>query len=86
MRLFVIKELKNNLYLADLSATENIAKARIYDNIKQAIEDKRDAIWDFVHFLGYDVELLGLDEYNKLRKELNIKVIPIEIIEGCYIE
>lgn len=88
MRYFVIKELNNNLYLSRGYATAKICNAIFYENKVKAIRDSKSSklLWDFIDALGYNVELLEPSQYKKLKEQLNIKVIPIEITEGCYIE
>lgn len=88
MRYFVIKELNNNLYLGSGYATLDIRDATIYKCMNSAMLDAKSVrnVWDFIDALGYDVNLLEPHQYEELKKQLNIKVIPIEITEGCYIE
>lgn len=88
MRYFVIKELNNNLYLSDMYATKRLIEAMIYDSVEDALEDIKDesTTWDFLSKLNYNVEEMTADVYKLAKEKLNIKVIPIEITEGCYIE
>lgn len=88
MRYFVIKELNNNLYLSDMYATKRLIEAMIYDNIEEALEDIKDesTTWDFLSKLNFNIEEMTADVYKLAKEKLNIKVIPIEITEGCYIE
>lgn len=88
MRYFVIKELNNNLYLSDMYVTKRLIEAMIYDSVEEALEAIKDesTTWDFLSELNYNVEEMTADAYKLAKEKLNIKVIPIEIIEGCYIE
>lgn len=88
MRYFVIKELNNNLYLSDMYATKKIVEAMIYNNIEDALEDIKDesVTWDFLSGLNFNIEEMTADVYKLAKEMLNIRVIPIEITEGCYIE
>lgn len=88
MRYFVIKELNNNLYLSDMYATKKLVEAMIYDNIEDALEDIKDesVTWDFLSKLNFNIEEMTAAVYKLAKEKLNIKVIPIEITEGCYIE
>lgn len=88
MRYFVIKELNNNLYLSDMYVTKRLIEAMIYDSVEDALEDIKDesTTWDFLSELNYNVEEMTADVYKLAKEKLNIKVIPIEITEGCYIE
>lgn len=88
MRRFVIKELNNNLYLGLHFATTDISNAILFkDKARALIASKMNFnTWRFIDSLVYDVDEISATEYEQFAKNLNIKVIPIEIIEDCYLE
>lgn len=88
MRYFVIKELNNNLYLGQNFATTDISSATLFkDKVKALIASKMNFnTWRFIDSLVDNVNEISVTEYERFTESLNIKVIPIEIIEGCYIE
>lgn len=88
MRRFVVKELNNNLYLGQGFATTDISNAILFkDKVNALTASKMNfSTWRFIDSLVYDIDEISATEYEQFAKNLNIKVIPIEIIEDCYLE
>lgn len=88
MRYYVVKELNNNLYLGRNFATTDISNATLFkDKVNALTASKMNFnTWRFIDSLVDNIDEISTTEYERFVESLNIKVIPIEIIEECYIE
>lgn len=88
MRYYIVKELNNNLYAARLFASKNLKDAIFFEHFTnaQCYAKLQSFVFQCIKALGHNPEETIIAEFKKLEKSFNIKVIPIEIIEDCYIE